>query len=71
MVGVSLSTDRHGSDALDFYNLSGCEQLLCCPTHIAGNKLGLVMTDVPDIDVVIGTPLGISDHLLCQLCASC
>ena len=33
------------------------------PTHIAGNRLNLVMTDVPDIvDVVVGTPLGTSDH---------
>ena len=23
-------TDRHGRDALDFYNLSGCEQLVRC-----------------------------------------
>ena len=42
---------------------------MCCSTHIAGNRLDLVMTDVPDIvDVVIGIPLGTSDHsLLCQL----
>ena len=32
-------------------------------THIAGNRLDLVMTDVPDIvDVIVGTPLGTSDH---------
>ena len=32
-------------------------------THIAGNRLDLVMPDVPDtVDVVVGTPLGISDH---------
>ena len=54
-------TDRHGRDALDFCNLSGCEQLVRCPTHVAGNRLDLVMTDVLDIvDVVVG-----------QLCASC
>ena len=30
----------------------------CAPTHIAGNRLDLLMTDVPDIvDVFIGTPL--------------
>ena len=57
------STDWHDSDALDFCNLSGCEQLVNCPTHIAGNRLDLVMTDVPDIvDVSVGTPLGTSDH---------
>ena len=42
-------TDLHGRDALDFCNLSGCEQLVCCPTHIAGHRLNLVMTDAPDI----------------------
>ena len=30
-------TDRHGRNALDFCNLSGCEQLVCVPIHIAGN----------------------------------
>ena len=54
--------DRHGSDTLDFCNLSGCEQLVLCPTHIAGNRLYLVMIDVIDIrEVVVGTPLGTSD----------
>ena len=48
-------TDRHGRDAHDFSNLSGCEQLVRGPTHIAGNRLNLVMTDVPAIvDVVVG-----------------
>ena len=48
---------------LIFCNLSGCEQLVRRPTHIAGNTLDLVMTDVPDIvDVVVATPLGTSDH---------
>ena len=57
------STDRHGRDALDFCNLSGCEQLVCCPAHIAGNRLNLLMMDAPDIvDVFVGTPLGTSDH---------
>ena len=57
------ATDRHGSDVLDFYNPKGCEQLVRGPTHIAGNRLDLVMTDVHDIvDVVVGTPLGTSDH---------
>ena len=33
------------------------------PTHIAGNRLDLVITDVLDIvDVVDGTPLGTSDN---------
>ena len=34
-------TDRHVRDALDFCNLSGCEQLVRGPTHIAGNRLDL------------------------------
>ena len=56
-------TERHGRDALDFCNLSGCEKLVHCPTHIAGDRLYLVMSDVPDIvDVYVGTPLGTSDH---------
>ena len=56
-------TDRHRHEALDFCNPSGCEQLVRCPTHIAGNRLDLVMTDVPDIiDAVVCTSLGTSDH---------
>ena len=55
-------TNRHGRDALDFCDLSGCEQLVRCLTHIAG-EWDPVMTDVPDIlDVSVGTPLGTSDH---------
>ena len=46
-------TDRHGRDALDFCNLSGC----------VGNRLDLVMTDASNIvDVFVGTPLGTSDY---------
>ena len=56
-------TYRQGRDALDFCNLSGSDELVRCPTHIAGNRLDLAMTDVPDIvDVFVGTPLGTSDH---------
>ena len=34
-----------------------------CPTHIGGDRLDLVMIDLPDIvDVVVGTPLSTSDH---------
>ena len=41
----------------------GCEQFVHSPIHIAGNRLNLVMMDVPDIvDVFIGTPLRTSDH---------
>ena len=57
----------HGRDALDSWNLSGCEQLVRSPTHIAGNRLDLVLKDVPDIvDAFVRTPLGTSDH--CFIC---
>ena len=46
-------TDRYGRDALDFCNMSGCEQLVSGPTHIAGNRLNLVMTNVTVIVVVV------------------
>ena len=60
-------TDRHGRDALNFCNQSGCEQLVRCPTHAAGNRLYLGMSDVPDIvDLFVGTPLGTSHH--CFVC---
>ena len=61
---VSVSpTDRHGLDALDFCNLSACEELVHCPTHISGNRLDLVMTNAPDIvDVFVGAPLLSFDH---------
>ena len=56
-------TDRHERDALDFCNLSGCEQLMHGPTHVAGNRLDLVLTDVPDrVNVAVGTPIDTSDH---------
>ena len=41
-------------------------------TQIAGNRLDLEMTDIPDIvvDVVVGTPVSTSDHCFvsCVLC---
>ena len=42
-------TDQYGHDAIDFCNLSGCEQLVYCLTHIAGDRLDLMMIDAPDI----------------------
>ena len=50
-------TDRHGRGALDFCTLSGCTQFVRGPTHIACNRLDLVI-----VDAVVGTPLGTSDH---------
>ena len=62
-------TDRHGRDALYFCNLWGCEQLVRWPTHIAGNRPDLMMTDVPDIvHVFVGTPLGTSITALSVVC---
>ena len=56
-------TDRQGPDALGCCNLSGCDQLVRCTTHIAGNRLDLVMMDAHDaIDVFVSTPLGTSYH---------
>ena len=56
-------TDRHRRDALHFCNLSGCEQLVRCPTYIGGNRLDLVMTDAPDtVEVFVCTPLGTSNY---------
>ena len=64
-------TNRHRRDDLNFCSLSGCEQLVRCPTHIAANRLRDVpdsrcpdvTADVPDIvDVVVGTPVGTSYH---------
>ena len=61
--------DRHGRDALNFCNLSGCEQMVPCPTHIAGNRLDLVMTDVPDIAYVfVATPLRTFTAALSVVC---
>ena len=61
--------DGHGRDALEFGNMAGCEQLVRGATHIASNRLDLVMTDAPDVDVSFGTPLGTSDHCFvnCEL----
>ena len=44
-------------------NLSDCEQLVRCSTKIAGNRVDLVMTDVPDVvDVHVCSILGTSEH---------
>ena len=48
-------TDWHWRDALYFWNLTGDEQLVRCPTRIAGNRLDLVMINAPDIvNVFVG-----------------
>ena len=56
-------TNRNGLAALDFANLSGCDQLIDGPTHISGNCLDLLLTDVPGvIKSYILSPVGTSDH---------
>ena len=56
-------TNRHGRAALDFSNLSGCEQLVREPTHNSGNCLDLLLTDAPAVvSVRVVPPLGCSDH---------
>lgn len=61
-------TNSSGRAARDMCNLSGCSQLVTSPTHIAGNTLDLVITEVPDVvDVSVGTPLGTSDHCCLNL----
>ena len=56
-------TDRHRRAALNFCNLSGCEQLVRCTNHITGSRIDFVMTDAPDIvDMFLGTPMGTSVH---------
>ena len=56
-------TDRHGIAALDFVNETGCTQLVAEPTHISGNCLDLLITDVPGVcSVSVGSQIGSSDH---------
>ncbi len=57
-------TPMHGSTALNLADMSGCSQLVAGPTHLVGNCLDFVLTDVPDIvKVTTMSPLGTSDHL--------
>ena len=59
----STTTNSHGIAALDFANVSGCDQLVIGPTHACGGTLHLLMTDVPDlVRVTVVAPLGRSDH---------
>ena len=56
-------TDRHGLSACDFSSVSGCEQLIHEPTHVSGNCLDLIFTDVPGVVASrVGSPIGTSDH---------
>ncbi len=58
-------TDSHGRAAFDFANDSGFFffQLVTGPTHLAGSRLDLALTDVPDVvKVTTMAPLGTCDH---------
>ena len=49
--------------AFDFATVSGCDQLVVCPTHAHGGTLDLLMTDVPNLErVAVVAPIGNSDH---------
>ena len=62
-LGSISATDAHGQAALNFNNLSGCEQLVRHSTHSSGNCLDLLLTDVPAlVDVTVVPPFGTSDH---------
>ena len=57
------ATDVHGRVARDFATISGCEQLVREPTHLSGNPLDLVFTDVSElVNCRVGSPVGTSDH---------
>ena len=59
----STTTNLHGVAAFDFATVSGCDQLVVGPTHVPGETLDLLMTDVPDlVRVAVVAPIGNSDH---------
>ena len=62
-LGSVSPTDCHGIAAHDFANSSGCQQLVDGPTHTCGNRLDLVLTDVPGaVGVEVRAPIGTLDH---------
>lgn len=62
-LGSVSETDVHGRSLLDFSTSSGCQQLVAEPTHIHGNPLDLVLTDVTGVvNVLVVPPVGTSDH---------
>ena len=59
----SSTTNRHRVSAIDFGTVSGCDQLVVCPTHARGGTLDLLMTDVPDlVRLAVVAPICSSDH---------
>ena len=64
-------TDMHGRSALEFSAASSCEQLISEPTHINGNRLDLVFTDVPTIvNAKVCDFIGTSDHCAIEMSIS-
>ena len=62
-LGSVSPTHCQGRAALDFANISGCDQLVSEPTHRSGNALDLVFTDVPSVvSVRVSSNIGTSDH---------
>ena len=60
---TSNVTDQHGRAASEFCTAADCVQLIQEPTHISGNRLDLVFTDVPAIvEAKVSECLGTSDH---------
>ena len=60
---ISRTTDSHGRSAYEFCFSSGCDQLIDEPTHISGNSLDLVFSDVPSlVSSSVGAFIGSSDH---------
>ena len=56
-------TNQHGLAALDFSNLSGCEQIVQSSTHASGDCLDLLFTDSSSaVTVQVVPPLGSTDH---------
>ena len=51
--------ERHGVAHFDFATVPGYDQLVVCPTHVRGETLDLLMTDVPDlVRVAVEAPIG-------------
>ena len=48
----SMTTDRHGVAAFEFATVPSCDQLVVGLTNTRGRTLDLLMTDVPDIELV-------------------
>ena len=70
-LGSISPTNRNGLAALDFSNLSGCEQLIRGPTHNSGNCLDIVLTNMPGVvEASVLAPIGTSDHnaIHCKIC---